>query len=349
MASLTETAHYTRKIIKIGAIALVCFFVFRFSLRLIGITWKKLNPPKPPAPTVAFGKLPPISFPENEKLPTLTFSLETIEGSLPQLDNLRKVYFIPKKIFSFLTEQEAIDKARSIGFTGEPEKLSETIYRWQREEKIPSFLTMDIVTQNFDFRYSYEKDQSLLQSGGLLTPEQALGNAITFMRKAGILLPDRAEEKTIFVYYRYSPPQLIKVSSLAETNFIKVNILRKEIDDLLLLPPHPDDANISFLVSKSNTQRIIDSRYTYFPIDQEVWATYPLKDVTQAWNELKDGQGFIASLGDNPSGEIIIRQVSLAYYDPHTHQNYLQPIFVFKGDKGFSAYLPAVANEWIER
>ena len=115
-----------------------------------------------------------------------------------------------------------------------------------------------------------------------------------------------------------------------------------------VLPSNPYDANISGLVSKSSDKKIIELKYTYFPLDLEVWATYPLKDTTLAWNELKQGNGFIANLGDNESGEVIIRKIYQAYYDPHNHQNFLQPIFVFEGDKDFYAYVPAVTSDHVQ-
>jgi hypothetical protein len=352
MATLTETAYYTRKIIKIGAVLIASFFALRILARWAGVTWKRLNPPKPPAPTVYFGKLPPIYFPESKDSSGLTFKLETVEGTLPTLPAVGKVFFIPKEIYTYLTYEKAINAARSLGFRNEPKKLSqdsETTYQWINQETIPSFLTMEIVNRNFIFRYSYEKDQTLLNIKTLITPGEAVTRLKNRLLTIGFYPDDIKEGRSIAVYYRYSPPNLIRVSSLSETDFVKVSLLRREINELPILPPNPYDANISALVSKSSGGKsIVELNYTYFPIDHEVWGTYPLKDVTQAWDELKNGQGFIANLGENASGEITIRRVFLAYFDPHNHQNYLQPIFVFEGDKEFAAYVPAISSELVE-
>jgi hypothetical protein len=53
-------------------------------------------------------------------------------------------------------------------------------------------------------------------------------------------------------------------------------------------------------------------------------------------------------LGDNQEGQITIRNIFLAYFESEEPQNYLQPIFVFEGDKNFTAYVSAVDPEWID-
>jgi len=92
----------------------------------------------------------------------------------------------------------------------------------------------------------------------------------------------------------------------------------------------------------------VEISYVYFPVEKEIFGTYPLKPVTQAWNELQQGQGYIANLGQNEDGQVTVRKVYLGYYDADTPQHYLQPIYVFEGDKSFFAYVPAVEPKWTE-
>jgi hypothetical protein len=348
MASLTETAHYTRRLIRIGIIGLVAFFVFRIIQIGVSNAWKSLRPVKGPEPTFFFGKLPPIDFPDEEPSIDLTFKLETIQGRLPAQKKLLKVYFIPKEIYTYLTLERAERMASKMGFSGKATRTSEIMSLWRIEEAIPSYLTMDIIEQNFIYHYSYERDQSLLNVETLLTPEQAASKVRSFLSRAGSLPEDINKGPKRFIYYQYAAPSLREVASLSEADFIKVNLFRQAIGEIALLSPRPRDANVSALVSKDPHRPVIDLKFNYFPVDEEVWGTYPLKDVTKAWDELKKGQAYIASLGENPSGHIIVRKVSLAYFDPPNHQSYLQPIFVFEGDKAFKAYVPAVSAEWIE-
>jgi hypothetical protein len=83
--------------------------------------------------------------------------------------------------------------------------------------------------------------------------------------------------------------------------------------------------------------------FHYLPIDQTRVSTYPIKTAAVAWEELKAGSGFIAqSPGE---GNVVVRRVYLANYDPNKFEEYVQPIIVFEGD-GFLAYVPAVTSEY---
>src|SRR3990167_4726496 len=95
--SLTETAYYTRKAINWGIIGLVVFFILRFLFDSALNTWRQLHPPPPPAPTVAFGKLPALKLPNNkEDAANFKFTLETIEGKPYVASTSAAVYYIPK-------------------------------------------------------------------------------------------------------------------------------------------------------------------------------------------------------------------------------------------------------------
>ncbi|NMB56402.1 hypothetical protein GYA19_00515, partial [Candidatus Beckwithbacteria bacterium] len=51
--------------------------------------------------------------------------------------------------------------------------------------------------------------------------------------------------------------------------------------------------------------------------------------------------------------KIMIRNISLAYFDSKLPQKYLQPIYVFEGDdnsnREFIAYIPALQNNIYEQ
>ena len=193
-------------------------------------------------------------------------------------------------------------------------------------------------------------ETEILTSKNLPTNQQAAQEAKNFLVSNGLLAEDLANGTAEFEYLRFSTPELIPVSSLSEADFIRVNLFRANLDDLRILPPNPKKSLISFLFSGSRTpgKRIIEINYTYFPLEKEIFATYPLKPITQAWGELQQGQGFIANLGQNENGQVTIRKVYLAYYDSETLQHYLQPIYVFEGDRNFWGYVPAIDPKWTE-
>ncbi|KKQ73667.1 MAG: hypothetical protein US95_C0050G0001, partial [Candidatus Woesebacteria bacterium GW2011_GWB1_38_5] len=47
-------------------------------------------------------------------------------------------------------------------------------------------------------------------------------------------------------------------------------------------------------------------------------------------------------------GNIVIRKVYLAYYDPDQYTEYYQPVIVFEGDDDFTAYVSAIIDDYIE-
>ena len=62
---------------------------------------------------------------------------------------------------------------------------------------------------------------------------------------------------------------------------------------------------------------------------------------------VKNGQGFIADLGASEK-QVAIRNIYLAYYENQSPQNYLQPIYVFESETGFTAYVPAIDSTWLD-
>lgn len=349
MANLTEVSHYTRQIIKFIIIFIITFIVAKFSLNIGTKIWLAINPPPPAPPTVKFGKLPKIKFPKNEKLPTLSFQLETIEGNLPVYNNIGKVYLMPKKVITFSSLDDARKKARAMGFVGEPYKINQFLYEWNDNAPIPTSLLLNISEENFSYRYEYRDDPNLFAQKLIPTEDEITREAESFLKGPGFLPPDIQAGPKKIAFFRYFAPNLIKVSSRSEADLARIGLYREKIDDLPSMATNPEEGNISLLFSGSrNEKRIIEVNYNYFPVEKNTFATYPLKDTPQSWNELKNGQGYIANLGENSDGKIVIRKAYLAYYDAQSYQPYLQPIFVFEGDKSFVAYVSAISPEWVQ-
>lgn len=344
--TLTETAYVTRRVIRLG-VALVIFLII---LRVLWVgafrIYRRFVPEPPPTPQVAFGKLPKLSFPQKTDLPEFDFVLETPEGDLPKLSPVGTVYFMPKPASSFLALDEARKKTTRLGFTAGEEKVSDVIYRF-KHPKAPGVLEMNIVSGAFSINYDLNKDTEL----SILRPqstETAVAAVRAFLSSAGLLADDLKNGKATYDFIKAQLPNLVPVTSLSEANFIRVNIFRQDYNKLPVLPPNPTRGNVWFLVSgaRERERQITLGEYHYFQVDPLNLSTYPLKTTTQAWDELKNKGGFIANLGDNKDGKVTVRRVYLAYYDANEPQDFLQPITVFEGDRGFVAYVPAVASEY---
>ncbi len=351
MANLTKTAFYTRKGIKYGSIGLVIFLILRVIFHAATDYWRKINPPPPPPPTVAFDKLPAIKFPEQENLPEeMNYKLETPEGRIPQFEDVGKVYVIAKANPSLLGLSRAKELARKIGFSSEPAQITPRLYRFTSQSTPATTLEIDTITGYFTLKYDYRNDQSILAEKKLPSDEQAISEAKNFLSILGLLEDDLEEGEGIISYYRFSPSELIPALSLSEADFVRVDLFRQTLDNKKIISRKINQSLIYFLLSGSRDRqkRIIEIKYVYSPIERENLATYPLKSASIAWNELNSGQGYIANLGNNQDGRITIRRVSLAYFESEEPQNFLQPIFVFQGDRDFTAYVSAIDPEWID-
>lgn len=355
MATLTETAYMTRKAVKYGVIFLVAFFFLRIILQIGRDLWVQSHPPPPPTPTVTFGKLPQIIFPSptpgaTDNPTNLTFKLETIQGGLPRLATVGRVYFTPDRGPNLLGLERATAQAQKMGFKDEPQEIGPSDFLWLSQNTPTTTLEININNGSFHILYDYKNDQELLSNKNLPNNQQAATEAKNFLGSNNLLAQDLEAWTAEFDFLRFSYPDIVQVPSLSEADFVRVNLFRANLDELRILPPNPKRSLISFLFSGSRSldKRIVEVDYYYIPIEKEIFATYPLKPINQAWAEIQSGSGYIANLGENKDGQVTIRNVYLAYLESPETQHYLQPIYVFEGDRNFFGYVPAIDPKWTE-
>ncbi len=343
MATLTQTAYFARKAIKYGGIFLVALILLRAGY----ITLKKLIPPKPvplPPANIAFGKLPSISFPQKETLYRINYRLETVSGSLPTISSQAKVYFMPEFSPGFMTQDKIITWAKTLGFNT---PLQTTKYNLEVtftfNSPYTNNLKVNLLTRNFSYTYDWRNDPSSFQTP--LETSQALSRANAFLQSAESLNKDLDTANPRIVSLKMENNTLIETLP-EEANLFRINFFRLTPDNLKILPADPKNSNVYVTVSNlnNNFNGVIEAQYIYHLISTDINATYPLKDVNLAWQQLLEGKGFIANMGDNPEGNIVIRNAYLAYFEPADKQSYLQPVIVFEGDRDFTAYVPAITD-----
>lgn len=349
MTSLTQTSIYARKVIRYG-IFFIIFLIFGRIFLNTGIkVYKKIFPTKTPPPTVKYGRLSTIPFPQNGISAKLTYTLETAEGGLPtNIPSQAKVYFMPKTSANLLSLDAAKSKAKALGFSINGQQISDSIYKFPHPT-FPTVLQMNIITETFSVSYNLIQDRSPID---LRPPvaEVAATNYKKFLSGANMMPPDLTGTVT-HDFLKVFNGQLVSALSLSEASFIKINLFRKNYDNLPSVTGNPNQGNVWAIISGSTTQaqQIIASEYHYHAVDETQYSTYPIKTPAEAFAELQNGQAFIASLGLNKDGgSLKIRHIYLAYFDPDAITEYYQPIYVFEGDNGFIAYLPAVTSEYYE-
>ncbi|MCX6793596.1 MAG: hypothetical protein NTY06_00645 [Candidatus Gottesmanbacteria bacterium] len=350
MASLTETAFIARRTINWAIVAVIAYILLRIFWSIFITVFLLIFPPKAPPPNHAFGKLPTLVFPQAATPSAkLTFQLQTIEGTVPKASVSATVYFMPKTAPNLLGLNKAQDFAASLNFDPTPVQENKNIYRFNDAELPLRRLRYDIVSNNFIIRYAFEQDPSIFTEKNLPLPETGTTDAINLLQSHNLYPDDLAGGTNETNFLRLSGTQLVGTTSLSQADAERIDFFRKPIGDTPVFTPYADQAPISiiFCGSSNGKKRIIQFAYTFWPIDYQTTATYGLKTSNQAWEELQSGGGYIARYPS--TGNIaVVRNVYLAYYDSFDPQMYLQPIFVFDGDNGFRAYLPAVTPPWTE-
>ena len=342
--SLTYTAYATRRLIKFGGI-FVGGFTLTWLIVSIGISAYKAAHPPYISPDIKYGILAKTVFPV-KTFDKKNFSQELANDTFPKFPDQAKVYIITRPGNTFLALQQDTITAKDLGFKDDPEQISDGVYKFTNNT-LNQTLTMNVLEGSFQMSYPYQSDQLLLNPAKMPTKEEAIKAAQDYLSSANKLPEDLKGGDNKVTYWKIDSGALKSVTSLSEANIIKVDFFRKNIDnDLKVMSADVNSASVSVLVSGSTLdgKRIVEVNYKYADIDRELFSTYPIKTVEEAWNDLKSGNYWPAV--DTKGNDVAIRNVYLAYFEPVSLTNYLQPIFVFEGDQNFVGYVTAVAEKY---
>lgn len=349
MATLTEAGFYTRKIINWVIIAMVAIILAPILLKGVGLVILALNPPKPIPPEMRYGALPKILFPDVANATKPNLVLETKTGDLPNFPSQIRVYPIQTNKLRLLEIDRIKTRAASLGFTSEPEKLTDHSYKF-KHPAAPATLTVDIISNGLSYKYDWSTDQSFYANSNLSSRDEALNQAKSFFQTLGVLPSDMASGNAKYSYFASLPGGTLKPVPQLEANVIRIDMFRSDIEIgkvkyKVVTPFYATSPVNVILTGLSGNKKIIEAAYNYSALldAEKEYSTYPIKSVQTAWEELRGGGGYIAHI-DNPVQTVKIRNVYLAYYETEAGQQFLQPIFVFEGDEGFAGYVTAIQN-----
>lgn len=355
-ARLTDIAYYARKFFKWGLIAVIILFILK-ALISAGLGWYQKNNPKKPKPTLSFGRLLQLQFPQSPspfKTNQISYLLETVEGGLPLLPEIGHVYPLNTPNRSLLSYQRMIKTAESLDFKTPPVKINQTDLVWRFTD--PDFparaLDYHEINGRFKLAYDYQDEPSVLtpDNPNLPAPSKAESEARSFLSRHNLLTSDLEQSKPKIQFFKNLNNQLVPASSFSEANALLVNFPLPGLDEQEIFEPNPQKTLVSILIGphRDNKFRFLEANYFYQTINRQLYATYPLKTAQAAFEDLKAGRAYLAGFnGLRP--QTTIRQIFLAYYLGDQPQEYLQPIIVFQGDNDFLAYVPAITNEWTKQ
>lgn len=345
--SLTQTAYTSRNIIKYGGIGLVAFLIM-WSLVVGGVKAYKTSHPIYIAPTVKYGILPKTVFPDKQ-FEKKDFTFQFPNDSIPKFKDQEKVYIIYRPNSSFLALDQDTKTAADLGFKEKPTQIKEGIYEF-KNEVLNRTLTMNVLDGSFIMEYPYQTDQMLLTPGNVPDKDQAIETASSFLKSANKYPTDIETGDKKVSFWKIDVDGLKAAPSQSDANVTRVDFYRKNLEnDVSIFSSELDKASISVLVSGSdvNEKKIIEVIYKYANIDRESFSTYLIKTTDEAMTDLKSGNYWAAS--DVNDKSVIIRKMYLAYFEPVTLTNYMQPIFVFEGDNNFVAYVPATSDKYVQK
>lgn len=359
MATLTEASERARNIIKWGGVSFVAITILWYMGVAAVDYYNKLFPPAPPPPTVDFGQLQSVNFPESKQRAKLLLELPT--GRVPDFPDRMRVYKAPTKRSGFADPGRATDTATALGFLFKPFEKSETDWIWTIQDQLNSKLEMNIVSGHFKLTRQWQNNPALAAMATFTSDKQTITDTENYLKKVGLLSDDAIGVEKI-TYLKDDAGNLVNALSLSDADFVQLDLFRKNLDEIdpnsktkEILASYPfyrtDPAKglIRIIVSggKTVSDRYIFLEYGYTTVEYKVNGTYPIKTGDQAWAELSNGGGFVTA-NSPKTGEVKIRRIFLGYYDSADGQNYAMPIYIFLGDNGFTAYVSAVSDEWIK-
>ncbi len=118
MFSLHKVTEETKLIFKWLAIGISTAVLLVVLFRVGGNVKEYFFPTPPAPPTVTFGILPAIPFPKNSINKKLTYSLDTVAGTLPPLPDRATVFETQKRTPNLLDLKNAQEKVKNVDFIG---------------------------------------------------------------------------------------------------------------------------------------------------------------------------------------------------------------------------------------
>lgn len=346
MLTLSQATADTRKILKYLAIFIGAVLSIIIVVRGIFALKEIISPTPPPPPTVSFGRLPKIAFPQSVTEKRLKYSINTISGSLPIFSDRATVNQMTGYSPNVLDVDNANRKAEAVGFFQNGLKLSDINYRWNDSSPLQRELNMNIVTSDFVLSSLFLQNPEVLSARFVGNEFESTNTASSFLKTMGTFPNDIDESKTKTVKYLVSNGSLMPATSLSNTQVIGVYFYQKDVNGLPIYYPNGGVSEIFMLVASGKYQpEVVGGDFSHQGIS-EASATYPIKTAQESFNNLKEGKGYIARY-DVKSNDIQIKNVFLGYFRGVEKQEYLMPIVVFEGE-GFYAYVSAVKDEWLD-
>lgn len=298
------------------------------------------------------------------------------------------IFPIVKPAPNFLNLDKVRKKVAALDFvdadgTAIPEKqLADPFYEWDESKDFSRQIIFDINSYNFKMTSQFLQRLVVLSAQHLSDEVSAIDTVKKFLTTAALMPGDldftksstKNNPDSLFTFPQLFSIQttpegniLVPTTSLSKAHVIRVDLYQKDLEydlktgeaeeykptikiKLPIVYPNPPYSTMSFWVASGQQEaQVVQSFFTHQKPDlKDASATYKLKTVRSAYDELIGGNAYIASYsgGDN---NILIKNVRLAYYLGENEQGYLMPVYVFEGNSGFFAFVSALTDDQLQK
>lgn len=335
MVTLTNFANFSKRATLFSILGIAALILLVVTFMSGGALWNSVFPPKPIAATVAFGKLPANDLSEGIKPQgQIKYEIETISGELPTLEGSAKVFVVETGGTSFGLLEDIKKKAVQIGFVQSPQILSNGF-----KFADPQNNSKTLVVNNVSGSFSY---QTGLQD--VKNPESvdaAISSARLFLKIFNLDEKEFPNNKVKTINLKVDGSNFVEAKSFSDANVVRVNFYRADLDKYPILPIIDGQSLNSALVASS----VVEAKMNIYNLARHKFATYPLKEVQKAYEELQSGKGIYDR--EQTSDTFAVSNVSLAYVESSKTRDYLQPVYVFRSDSNINAFVSAVSEDWL--
>lgn len=338
MSTLANVTQETRLILK-AITGLAVFFLIIF-LIFQGFNFLRNNffPPTPPPPTQEFGKIENLSTPQSKE--NITYTLNTVSGQLPESPDRMNIYKIDKPSVNLQSLNNLRNTLSSLGFTNDERKINDTTYEWSNPN-VGTTIRYEITSNDFDI-ISSESAQEALASSSSLEQKNLMDTVSGFLTSLNFKTNDINFDNSKTSYFTIKNGVTSPTNKAFEANMAQLYLFQGDINNLTIYYPYYSGSNMYFdIVSSDRNQEIVSGHFSHSLINDKSFSTYPIKTPNEAYSDLKKGNAFIY----NESGKnmVEILEVTRGYFLKDGENNFLLPIYIFKGNN-FIAYVPALRN-----
>lgn len=345
--TLSQTAIITKQIITFTIIFLIVGIISFIGYKIWYAYYLAHLPIKEPVPDTKFGVLPSPNFPKtNVSSSNFTYSIDTATGNLPKLgidpgfDKIIKVYFITKSPATLLSSEKSQVLAEKLDINTPPQTLSDINYLYVKENK-----TLNVSLDSGNFFYTKEASPEAKET--LDDNNKLVSDFQNFLSSLGVLKPEFKKGPTRVILLKRDGNNWIQTTLYSEAEAAQISLWQNSIDKKQLLTSDSNKSLVSAIVKKSasNLDDYLSLNFTYWPIDQTTFATYPAKTPDDALNDLKSGKGIVIVEPTKP--QVSITSIYPAFFLSENYTSYLEPIYVFEGSS-FVSYVSAISPDFIE-